>query len=133
MAYLNQADKAQKAPAIKAICKKYGIKASLAIENHSSLVLNIQAGKIDFIGNYNETMANDPNSRNTTERDYIQVNPYWFQNHVTGDALAFLSEVIAAMNVGNYDNSDVQSDYFDTGWYSNINIGKWNKPYIVTK
>ena len=35
------------------------------------------------------------------------------------------------MDVGNYDNSDVQTDYFDTGWYIDINIGSWDKPYTV--
>ena len=43
----------------------------------------------------------------------------------------FLSEVIPAMNNGNHDNSDIQTDYFDVGWYIDVNIGKWNKPYTV--
>jgi hypothetical protein len=36
------------------------------------------------------------------------------------------------MNAGNHNNSDVQSDYFDVGWYIDVNIGKWNKPYVAT-
>ena len=28
-----------------------------------------------------------------------------------------------------YDNSDAMIDYFDTAFYTNISIGKWNKPY----
>jgi hypothetical protein len=37
------------------------------------------------------------------------------------------------MNDGNHDNSDIQSDYFDVGWYISINVGRWDKPYeLVT-
>jgi len=30
-----------------------------------------------------------------------------------------------------YDNSDAQTDYFDTAYYVDVNVGKWDKPYIV--
>jgi hypothetical protein len=33
--------------------------------------------------------------------------------------------------VKNHDNSDIMTDYFDVGWYVNIYVGKWNKPYNV--
>jgi hypothetical protein len=35
------------------------------------------------------------------------------------------------MNMGNHDNSDIMTDYFDVGWYVDVNIGLWNKPYIL--
>ena len=54
MAYVSQELKAKLAPKIKAICKKYGVKASLAVRHHSTLVLNIKSGKVDFITDYNE-------------------------------------------------------------------------------
>ena len=31
-----------------------------------------------------------------------------------------------------YDNSDAMVDYFDTAYYTHLNIGKWNKPYEFT-
>jgi len=31
-----------------------------------------------------------------------------------------------------YDNSDAMTDYFDTAYYTNIRIGKWDKPYKFT-
>ena len=65
------------------------------------------------------------------EKFGIQVNPYWYQDHFTGKAKAFLSEVIPAMNNGNHDNSDAMTDYFDVGWYVDVNIGNWKKPYTV--
>jgi len=24
------------------------------------------------------------------------------------------------------------TDYFDTAYYAHINVGKWNKPFVVT-
>lgn len=113
MAYMSQEKKKQLAPAIKQICKKHGISASLAVRHHSTLVLNIKGGCIDF------------------GFDHHDVNPYWFKEHFADNdaALDFLSEVVAAMNEGNWNRSDSSVDYFDVGWYIDINIGNWAKPY----
>ena len=135
MAYVSQELKSKLSPAIKAVCKKYGIKASIAVRNHMTLALNVKSGKIDFIGNSNRVCGADfyqvaqGFKPNTT--GYDQVNPYHFQSHYDGDAKAFLSEVLAVMNDGNWDKSDIQSDYFNVGWYVDVNIGSWNKPYTV--
>ena len=123
MAYMSQEKKAKIAPVIKAICKKYGVKASLAVNNHSTLVLNVKSGSIDFIKDYGDSEG--------AAKFGIQVNPYHYKSHFTGKSVKFLSEVIPAMNAGNHDNSDAMIDYFDVGWYVDVNIGKWNKPYIL--
>jgi hypothetical protein len=139
MAYFNQERKQERAPAIKSILKKYGVKGSLAVRNHMTFVLNIKSGSVDFIENYIKTDA-DKNYGNKLSADQVayirnnkalDVNPYWYQEHYTGEALSFLKEVFKAMNAGNHDNSDVQTDYFDVGWYVDVNIGQWNTPYIV--
>ena len=126
MAYVSQDLKKKLAPKIKAICNKYGVKASLAVRNHSVLCLNIKSGKIDFLGNY----ARD--NEYAKKYGHIDVNTYWYQDHFDGVARDFFSEVIPAMNAGNHDNSDIQSDYFDVGWYIDVNVGRWNKPYELT-
>ena len=129
---MSQEKKQKLAGPIKAILKKYGIKATLAVDNHSSLELNIKEGAIDFIGSFNRTASKHPRYNNGSfdaAKTYLSVNTYWYYEHFDGEALAFLKEVIAAMNDGNHDNSDIQSDYFDVGWYIHVNIGKWNKPY----
>ena len=64
--------------------------------------------------------------------NYLDVNPYWFQEHFSGVAKEFLSEVMVALKSADwYDESDAQTDYFNTAYYVDINIGKWNTPYIV--
>lgn len=141
MAYVSQELKAKLAPTIKAICKKYNIKASLAVRNHSTLCLNIKQGEIDFIENYIETDKNKSYAKYMAqdEIDYLRksnildVNPYWYKEHFSGRALEFLQEIIPAMNDGNWDKSDIQSDYFNVGWYIDVNIGRWNKPYALVK
>ena len=133
MAFISQERKQALAPTIKAICKKYGVKASLAVRNHMTLVLNVKEGKIDFIGNFNKMIdQRDPtgNRHINPATKNIDVNPYWYHEHFDGDAKKFLSEVIAAMNNGNHDNSDIQTDYFDVGWYIDVNIGRWDKAYV---
>jgi hypothetical protein len=128
------------APAIKAVLKKYKVKGSIAVNNHSTLVLNLKSGSIDFIENAIATDAAKASANKMTDdriayfrnEQYMDVNPYWYQEHFSGKALNFLREVFTAMNNGNHDNSDIQTDYFDVGWYVDVNIGKWNKPYTVT-
>jgi hypothetical protein len=139
MAYFNQERKSERAPAVKAILKKYGIKGSLAVRNHSTFVLNVKSGSIDFIENFIATDAKLIHGGKMSQEqiDYIRknrsldVNPYWFKEHYSGKAKQFLTEVFAAMNKGNHNNSDIMTDYFDVGWYVDVNIGSWNKPYTV--
>jgi hypothetical protein len=135
MAYMSQDRKAKIAPVVRAICKKYGIKASLAVRHHSTLVLNVQQGSIDFIGNYNETVDARPGGfRNGSPAEKsIQVNPYWYHEHFSGRAKQFLAEVLAAMNTGNHDRSEIQYDYHDVGWYVDVNIGRWDQPYALVR
>jgi hypothetical protein len=104
-----------------------------------SFVLNIKSGSIDFIENFIETDSKVFHGKKMSQEqiDYIRknrsldVNPYWYQEHYSGKALSFLKEVFTAMNKGNHNNSDIQTDYFDVGWYVDVNIGSWDKPYIL--
>jgi hypothetical protein len=135
MAYMSQEKKAIIAAKIKPILAKYGVKGSLSVRNHSTIVLTLKSGKIDFIENLNRVCGSShyqtSQGFSPVTNGYVDVNPYWYQDHFDGVAKKFLTEVLAAMNVGNHDRSDVQTDYFDVGWYVDVNVGKWNKPYIV--
>jgi hypothetical protein len=66
------------------------------------------------------------------DRDYLEVNPYWFQDHFSGVAKDFLAEITQAMyGPDYYDDSDPQTDYFNCSHYIRVNIGKWDKPYVL--
>lgn len=136
MAFVSQDLKKSLAPTIKRICTKYGVKATLAVRHHSTLCLNIKSGKVDFMESYNRLGIAESRPDHLPfqpETRYIGVNPYHYKRHFDGAALKFLSEVIPAMNNGNHDNSDIMTDYFDVGWYIDVNIGRWNKPYVLEK
>ena len=116
MAYMNQEKKAKIATKIKPILAKYKLKGSLSVDNRSTIVLTVKSGPIDFGG------------------DRIQVNTYWLDDHYKDRpvALKVLKELKEAMMAADYyDRSDAMTDYFDTAYYYDINVGKWNQPYVV--
>ena len=117
MAYVSQDDKKKLAPAIKAVLKKYKVKASIAVRHHSTLVLNIKEGAVPF-----------------KPSDHYQVNEYHYENHYADNPtlVSFLSELISAMKGPEYyNNDDAMTDYFDRSHYTDINFGKWDQPYKV--
>jgi hypothetical protein len=132
---MSQENKAVIAAKIKPILAKYGVKGSLSVCNHSTIVLTLKSGKIDFIENLNRVCGSShyqtSNGFRPETRDYVDVNPYWYHDHFDGKARKFLDEALRVLNTGNHDNSDSQTDYFDVGWYVDVKVGKWNKPYIV--
>jgi len=114
MAYISQKDKKELAPAIKAVLKKYNMKGSISIDNYSTLVVNLKEGLINLGSN-------------------SSVNVYWIEDHYQGVAKNFLNELLVAMKGPNYyNNDDSMTDYYDRSHYTDINVGKWNKPYILT-
>jgi hypothetical protein len=128
MAYMSQERKKSIAPVVKALLKKHGLKGSLSVHHSSELVLTIKEGEIDFIKNANDNI--DPYSNSAYEvSTYIQVNQYHISRGFSGEAEKALVELYKAMMNGNHNNNDIQSDYFDVGWYISINVGKWDAPY----
>ena len=117
MAYVSNEKKSKISAALKPIFKSYGVKATVARNSHkSTLVVNISAGDIDF------------------GADYLQVNVYHIDKNHVGKARFFLNEVLDAIkSTGDwYDNSDAMTDYFNTAFYIDINVGRWDKPYKNT-
>ena len=132
MAYMNQERKAKISAALRPVLARYGVKGTLSVRNHMAIVLTLKSGAIDFIQNFNET--HDTQGRPfQPAQDYLDVNPYWFQDHFSGTAKAFLTEAFQALRAADYyDNSDAMTDYFDTAYYYDLQIGRWNRPYTVT-
>ena len=118
MAYVSQKDKAKLAPQIKKVLNKYGMKGSISIRHHSTLVVTLQSGAIQFDHSHGD--------------GYTQVNVYHIDSHYEGHAKSFLLELLAAMKGPDYFNEDdAMTDYFHRSHYTDINIGKWNKPYFL--
>jgi hypothetical protein len=135
MAYVSPELKAKLAPKIKEICKKYKVKCSIGVNHHSTLVVKIPSGPIDFIGNYNKVVGGRPGGFRLggPATDYMDVNYHWFYEHFDGDAKSFLDELIQAMKGDDYfDDTDTMIDHFHCSHYLSIKIGAWNKPYVLT-
>lgn len=113
MAFITQDMKKKLAPAIKAVMKAYNMKGSVSIQNHSTIIVKIKEGSIDF------------------GRDNFQIHNACGSNY-EGAAKKFVEEIFAAMK-GNqwYDNSDSMTDYFDTAYYMRVNVGDYDKAYKV--
>lgn len=115
VAYMNTEIKNRIARCVKPVLKKYGMSGTLSVRNHSTIVLTLRSGKIDF------------------EDRYIDVNPFWFHHHFEGVAKEFLTEAFAALKCADWwDESDTMTDYFHTAYYYGIRIGKWDRDYVVT-
>jgi len=124
MGYVSQDDKKKLAPAIKAVLKKYDMKGTISVRHHSSLVVTIKSGQIDF----SEYM-----NAGEYQRDYLQVNEAWIDRHYDGIQRDFLNELAAAMKGPDFfDESDIMTDYFHRSHYIDINIGKFDAPYVCT-
>lgn len=63
---------------------------------------------------------------------HMPVNQYYIENmNLTPEATEMFTKVKEFLWSYNYDNSDIQSDYFDTNFYLHMNIGKWDKPFVL--
>lgn len=127
MAFINQEKKKELAPGIKAVLKKYGVKGTISIDNFSVLNVNIKEGPFDFAWSFKSIDGRKGSAAVDGNVSFMMSDGRNFE----GVEKEFLDELSEAMNVGNHDNSDMMTDYFDVGWYSYINIGKWNKSYKV--
>jgi len=128
MAFMNKEKKAIIAKSLKALNLPKHIKYSLRVENYSTLVMTIRSSDIDFMGEFNEA--------NETNRDYTNLMLIHSTTHdsafIKEETKSLIREITKAIMKDNHDRSDVQTDYFDVGFYAHINIGSWNKPFICT-
>jgi hypothetical protein len=131
MAYMNQERKKELAPGIKKVLAKYGMKATISTDRFT-IKVNVYEGFLDLVTDFNKTVAEkqERKGQKWNDMDYVSVNPYWFQDQFSDPLnLQFVEDILAAANDGNWDKSDSQIDYFNVGWYVDLNIGRYDKPY----
>lgn len=127
MAYMSQENKAKLSVEIAKAMPK-GWKWTLAVKHHSTLVLTIRQAPVDLISE-NLVCASRPEPSSNRN-----LNVYHLNGEYADKLLKIFEGIKAAMMVGNHDNSDSQSDYFDVGWYIDINIGDGDSPFrLVSK
>ena len=77
-----------------------------------------------------ELMPKDQNDH--YRKGYASINVYHPHCFYEGALLETIRSIIRALNTGNYNRSDSQSDYFDVGHYVYLNIGSYEKPFVFT-
>lgn len=99
-------------------------------KDHGTISVSILAGPINFV----DAIFSDQDKKFGRHG----VNIYWISDHykqwpMIQDALL---KIVAIIKYGTdhqyYNNSDVQTDYFDTAFYINLTIGSSNKEYKHT-
>lgn len=110
MAYVSQSDKKELSAEIKKVLNKYAVKGTISVRRHSTLVVKIKTGSIDF-------------GRPIDDYFGLDVNVYHIENQYTGIAREFLTELYAAMRGPKwFDKSDIMTDYFHVSHYCDIEI-----------
>lgn len=133
MAYVNKEKKAAIAAALKLVVPN-GYKYSLAVQNHSTIVMTIYSAPVDLLEEVRECYSRNSEGR-TPGREvgsYFDVNPYHFDRSFNS-SLPVITGILEALNFDNHDRSDIQSDYFDVGHYVCLRIGTYAKPFVCTK
>jgi hypothetical protein len=125
MAFMNQEKKAIiKAELDKVVPKDW--KYSLTVQHHSSITIAIMSAPVDLIGLHAQA------EQWKGDRNYIQLNEYYLENQYQGEVLKTLLKIKDALNTGNFDKSDIQTDHFHVGFYAHMHIGKWDKGFVHT-
>jgi hypothetical protein len=93
---------------------KKGWKFSVRQKDHSSLHVDILQAPLQMI---------EEGTKKT-------INHHWLDDvDVSEESLSIIKDIVEISNKTNFDKSDIQSDYFNVGYYFNMNIGNWDKPF----
>lgn len=122
MAFMNQEKKAKIAAELKKVIPA-DWKWSLGVVHHSTIRLVVSAAPVDLIREHLPSPYLKPTDT------YLQLNEYHLEHAYAGELLETFKKIKEALNLGNWDKSDVQTDYFDVGHYVDLHIGRWDKPF----
>jgi hypothetical protein len=123
---------------IRAELKKQfpGCKFSVTTKHGIEITVALMTAPASPFANLNTVNGHEHNG------EYAQLNHYhikqdwdgsWVSNgyYLTEQAVEMLNTVIEISNRENWDNSDIQADHFDVNYYFHLEIGKWNRPFVV--
>jgi hypothetical protein len=122
MAFMDQNKKKEIAAELKKVVPK-GWKYSLSVHNHTSITMTIKSAPIDLIGLHKNLSSN--------VKGHVQLNEFCLDRAYEGELLETMQNIVKALNTGNFDKSDSQTDYFHVGFYADLNLGRWDKDFVV--
>jgi hypothetical protein len=141
MPWMSQENKKKIAAALKQANIPASFKYTLAVSNHTELVLTIKSAPAsvldDFIGHLDpqgyprELMLGDTCALGRFENDgYFDINLNYLDRQFTGKTLKVLRNIETTIKTAGewFDKSDPQTDYFHTAFYITIRFGRYDKP-----
>lgn len=123
MAYLTKEKTIEVRNALKSAFPE--IKFSVRNADRSSLEVAIMAAPYDFFAG--------EDAERLERNGYQGINHYHFMRDPNILEKAIIDKIVRICNIGNYDNSRIEIDYFDCGYYFNLKVGKWDKPFVKTE
>ena len=132
MAHVSKELKSRAQQEIKAIMPK-DVKWSLSGVGKGRLSLNVWAAPVDLlepVREFNRRQA----ELGWMVPDHLDHSSFRGRSHHDNFGAEWneiFDKAWKIMNEGNHDRSDVQTDYFDVGWYSEINFGTFDRPFEV--
>lgn len=118
MAYVRKEEIAKKRKKVRELFpSKKGWKISITNQNLSTINVKVLQAPFQLLEDI--------------KRDNESINYFHIESRYSGKKRDFLLQLYKIINSGNHDNSDSMTDYFDVGFYVNIEIGSWDKPFKV--
>ena len=142
MAYISQEEKKELLPGIKKVLKTYGMKGTVSIRHHSTLIVTLSEGELNLIKVEND-LRRERHARNPYGELYLVNSTFQQSYHHLGKFVElgehlvhnFYQNMFKAMKGDKwFDKSDIMTDYHHIAYYCYINVGRSKlKPYICTK
>lgn len=120
-------------------------KFSITKVHHSSLRVALMSGPVSpfAIPDVTKMQGEDfrfgadyfmNNWKRAIEKGYHGVNHYYIDSSkfLTEEAKVMFKDLVKFIQSFNYDDSEAITDYFDTNFYLNVEIGRWDRPFITT-
>lgn len=122
MAYINKEQVSQKRSEIKKAFPD--CKFSIRKNAHSSTL------QVSLIKSKVEVRQNPD-----VDGNIIDINHYWIDDskYLNEYGKKLFKKIKDISNQGNHNRSDSMTDYFDVGWYLDLSIGDYGRPYEVTE
>ena len=116
-------------------------KFSVVRDHHSSVTISLMKGPAFKDYEYFDRYNNVTKTANLSDGEHHQINQFHLEDFYGKENAEILGKIdtisrtAPAKNGGKvwYNDSDIQTDYFDIAYYVHINVGKWNKPYEIVE
>jgi hypothetical protein len=126
MAYISTQKTAEIRSKLKAEFPEIKFSVSKSTGGHSLRVSIMEAPYHFLSTEVVPQLSSDPYTKYCGDINHYQLDykTSWYDN------IDILRRIVAICMEGNWDRSDVMTDYFDVGWYLDLSIGKWDKMFV---